>query len=75
MELWSTDKEEVALLKERVDEAGRVAANQLKEDGLEGGKGHKRRREDIGSRNDQDRDDDTVQEGMLVKRKKPKGRR
>ncbi|KAI0341747.1 DEAD-domain-containing protein [Trametopsis cervina] len=74
MELWPTDKEEVALLKERVDEAGRLASNELKDQSKNGGFGKKRRRNDDGGGNDnRDRDDDTVEAGMPSKKKK--GRR
>ncbi|KAF9009439.1 P-loop containing nucleoside triphosphate hydrolase protein [Cyathus striatus] len=44
LELWATDEEEVALLKERVSEAARLAANELREQG----NGKKRRRDDGG---------------------------
>ena len=42
LELWPVDKEEIALLRERVDEAGRLAAQELKEQGIRGGHGKKR---------------------------------
>jgi ATP-dependent RNA helicase DDX47/RRP3 len=72
MELWPTDKEEVALLRERVDEAGRLAANELK-DQAKSGHGKKRRRgEEGGSRDNQDRDDDMIEAGMPSKKKKGK---
>ncbi|KAG1782756.1 Asp-Glu-Ala-Asp box polypeptide 47, isoform CRA_b, partial [Suillus placidus] len=58
MELWPTDKEEVMLLKERVDEAARLAINELKEAKV-GGK--KRKREDGVGRDERDRDDDVVE--------------
>lgn len=78
MELWPTDEEEVALLRERVDEASRVAVTELK-DMKEQGKGggsRKRRREDGGGgRDERDRDDDVVEAGMPRNHKKPKGRR
>ncbi|KAI0692400.1 P-loop containing nucleoside triphosphate hydrolase protein [Cytidiella melzeri] len=74
MDLWPTDKEEVALLRERVDEAGRLAANELKDQAKNGGHGKKRRRGDEGNaRDNQDRDDDMVEAGMPSKKKK--GRR
>ena len=75
MELWPTDEEEVALLTERVNEAGRVAANELKEQRALAGKSRKRRREDGGDPDERDRDDDVVEAGMPINRKKPKGRR
>ena len=74
MELWPVDKEEVALLRERVDEAGRLAATELKEQGIKGGHGKKRRREEGGGKDDMDRDDDIVEAGMPMVKKK-KGRR
>lgn len=73
MELWPTDAEEIALLRERVDEAGRVAVQEMKEQGMRGGHGKKRRR-DAGGADDRDRDDDVVEAGMPTK-KKSKGRR
>ena len=70
MELWPTDDQEIALSKERVNEAGRIAAAELREQALNGNnKGRKRRREVIG-RDDQDRDDDVVEAGMPTKKKK-----
>jgi ATP-dependent RNA helicase DDX47/RRP3 len=70
MPLWPTDKEEIALLKERVNEAGRTAANELKEQSKKGGNGRKRRREEGGRRDERDRDDDVVEAGMPVRKKK-----
>ena len=55
MELWPTDKDEVALLRERVDEAGRLAANELKDQAVKGGRGRKRRREEGGDRDNRDK--------------------
>ena len=70
MELWPTDDQEIALSKERVNEAGRIAAAELREQALNGNnKGRKRRREAI-RRDDQDRDDDVVEAGMPTKKKK-----
>ncbi|KAF8503620.1 DEAD-domain-containing protein [Russula emetica] len=69
MDLWPTDKEEIALLRERVDEAGRLAATELREEG--GMKGHRKRRKGEGEDKDvRDRDDDVVQAGMPTKKKK-----
>lgn len=73
MELWPTDAEEIALLRERVDEAGRVAVHEMKDQGSKGGHGKKRRR-DAGGADDRDRDDDVVEAGMPTK-KRSKGRR
>jgi ATP-dependent RNA helicase DDX47/RRP3 len=76
LEAWPTDKEEVALLRERVDEAGRTAVNELKElKGQGRDRGKKRRREEGGGRDDRDRDDDIVEAGMPSKHKKSKARR
>lgn len=72
MELWPTDNEEVALLRERVDEAGRLATNEMKEL-AKNGHGKKRRRDEGNDRDNQDRDDDVVEAGMPGKKKK--GRR
>ncbi|KAK0210634.1 P-loop containing nucleoside triphosphate hydrolase protein [Desarmillaria ectypa] len=71
MDLWPTDAEEIALLKERVNEAGRVAVNELKENSKDGGR--KRRRGGEGySRDDGDRDDDVVEAGIPQRHKKSK---
>ncbi|KAJ7462228.1 P-loop containing nucleoside triphosphate hydrolase protein [Mycena galericulata] len=78
MELWPTDPEEIALLKERVNEAGRVAAVELKEQNANakgGGNGRKHKRESGGGREDErDRDDDVVEAGIPTRRKKFKSR-
>lgn len=70
MELWPTDKDEIALLQERVDEASRTATVELK-DQARGGNKKKRERTD----DDRDRDDDVVEAGMPAKRGKFKGKR
>lgn len=70
MDLWPTDSEEVALLRERVDEAARLAAKELKEQAKEGKGRKKRGREDVGSLDDRDRDDDVVEAGMSMRRLK-----
>ena len=69
MELWPTDGEEVTLLRERVDEASRLAANELR-DQSRTGSAKKRRRGGTFSTDDADRDDDMVEVGMPSKRKK-----
>ena len=69
LELWPTDEEEVALLRERVDEASRLAANELK-DQSRAGTGKRRRRDGASAADDVDRDDDTVEAGLPSKRKK-----
>ena len=63
LELFPTNKEEVMLLKERVDEAGRLAVNELKQEAKAIG-GKKRRRNEGGGHDDKDRDDDVVEAGM-----------
>lgn len=77
MELWPTDEEDIALLRERVEEAARVAATELK-DQVKGAYGRKKRRDDGpgagGGKDDRDRDDDVVEAGM-PRRTKGKGRR
>jgi ATP-dependent RNA helicase DDX47/RRP3 len=72
MELWPSDAEEIALLKERVGEAGRVAIGELREQHQKGGigAGGKRRKKD-----DADRDDDEVEAGMPSLGRKSKRRR
>jgi ATP-dependent RNA helicase DDX47/RRP3 len=72
LELWPTDKEEIALLKERVEDACRIAVKELKEQG-DGSSSRKRRRDD-GGKDDKDRDDDVVEAG-IPKQRKSKGRR
>ncbi|KAI9510229.1 DEAD-domain-containing protein [Russula earlei] len=71
MDLWPADKEEIALLRERADEAGRLAAAELREESRK--KGHRKRRKNDGGDNDvRDRDDDIVQADAPAKRKKSK---
>ena len=71
MDEWPTDTEEVALLRERVDEAGRLAATELREEG--GKKGHRKRRKVESEDKDlRDRDDDMVHAGMPMRKKKSK---
>ncbi|KAI5124588.1 hypothetical protein M0805_003107 [Coniferiporia weirii] len=74
MDLWPTDAEEVAMLRESVDEAARIAIKTLKEQAKDGRGGRKRGREEGGGRDDRDRDDDVVEAGMPVKKSK-RGRR
>lgn len=70
MELWATDKEEVALLRERVAEAGRLAVTEMKDAAAAGGGGRKRHREGGGGRDEKDRDDDVVEAGMPSRKKR-----
>lgn len=70
MSLYETESEDVAALKERVDEAARAARAEMKEsDGQ--GKGKRRRQtNDAGGRkDDRDRDDDVVEAGMPLLKK------
>ncbi|KAF8577255.1 DEAD-domain-containing protein [Ramaria rubella] len=73
MDAWVVDKEEVALLKERVDDAGRVAASELREQANEG-KGPRKRKRDYATNQGggQDRDDDVVEAGLPTKKRKGK---
>lgn len=71
LELWPTDKEEMMLMRQRVDEAGRVAANELKDEN----RNRKSKAKAKGKRpmDDRDRDDDVVEAGMPnVRHKKRK---
>lgn len=65
-ELYPTDEEEIALLAERVDEAGKVAAAQLRDEAKMKGVGGagKRKMKVRGTREEWDRDDDAVEAGM-----------
>lgn len=67
MTLYGTEAEDVAALKERVEEAARLARAEMKD---ADGKGKKRHRSDnTGGKDDRDRDDDVVEAGMpLVKK-------
>ncbi|KIY62831.1 DEAD-domain-containing protein, partial [Cylindrobasidium torrendii FP15055 ss-10] len=71
MDLWPSDAEEIALLKERVNEASRMAVSEMKDEAMKGKDGRKRG----GKRNfnesrgdDNDRDDDEVEAGMPKKK-------
>ena len=75
MQLWPVEKEEVTMMRERVDEAGRVATSELKDMASKGMGGRKRRREEVGGKGHRDRDDDVVEAGMPILKKKFKGRR
>lgn len=73
MELWPTDQEEVALLRERVDEAGRLATRELKDQAKEGKAGKRKKRDEGEDAHDNlDRDDDVVEAGMPTKRHRSK---
>ena len=76
MELFETEAEDIATLKERVEEAGRAAKSEMNDANADGkGKGRKRKRENGGGRDDRDRDDDVVEAGMPTRMKKSKHRR
>ncbi|XP_006461339.1 hypothetical protein AGABI2DRAFT_185614 [Agaricus bisporus var. bisporus H97] len=63
LELYPTEAEEIALLKERVYEVGRVARNQIKEDDMSQNERRKRRHKPK-TEDDKDRDDDVVEAGL-----------
>lgn len=76
MEPYEVEAEDVAALKERVGEASRAAKMELKDAELNGkGRGHKRQREEVGGKDDRDRDDDVVEAGMPRIKKRFKQRR
>lgn len=67
LELWPTEKDEMALLHERVDEAARIAASELRD--LT--KDHKRKPYQTGGKRDEnDRDDDVIEAGMPQTKKR-----
>jgi ATP-dependent RNA helicase DDX47/RRP3 len=73
MELWETDKEEVALLRERANEACRLATVELKEQ-----QKSKRKRGGGGGGgggDDRDRDDDEVEAGIPSNKRRSKAGR
>ncbi|KAG6861667.1 ribosomal RNA processing protein [Termitomyces sp. Mi166 len=70
MDLWPTDAEEIALLKERVNEASRLAITEMKDQAAKGGSGGRKRRREESGRDDRDRDDDVVEAGMPKRTKK-----
>jgi len=73
MELWPVDKEEVSLLRERAEEAARLAAAEMRENAAAGGR--KRRKDRSGGGADElDRDDDEIEAGMPKIKKKRGGR-
>jgi ATP-dependent RNA helicase DDX47/RRP3 len=72
LELYATDEEEIALLRERVEEAGRHAANQLREEAKM--KGTSRKRRQIGNKADDEDREDVVEAGMSTSSFKKKRR-
>lgn len=69
MILYETEAEDIAALKERVGEASRAAKVEMKDAESAGKKGRKRARDEVGSRDDKDRDDDVVEAGMPITKK------
>lgn len=67
LDLWPMDLEEVLLLEERVQEAGRLAANELREQSKDDGR---KRKNHSGGKDDRDRDDDNVEVGKPKRTKK-----
>ena len=70
LELWPTNKEEMMLMRERVDDAGRLAAAEMRDQQKD--KRHKRKRggdDDGWKGDDRDRDDDVVDADMRVSQK------
>lgn len=78
MEQWAVEKDEVEVLRQRVEEAARLAAKELRDAAENGKDGNRRKRHRDtggGGADDRDRDDDQVEAGMpAVRRKKHKGR-
>jgi ATP-dependent RNA helicase DDX47/RRP3 len=69
LDLYEHDQDEVDLLQERVDEAGRLAAMQIRdEDNNKGRSGRKRRRKP--DSDDRDQDDDVVEAGLPTSHKR-----
>ena len=67
MDEWVVDKEEVGILRERAEEAARLAVNELKEQSNSGKLGNNRKRnrdQRRGDNDERDRDDDVVEAGM-----------
>jgi ATP-dependent RNA helicase DDX47/RRP3 len=62
MSEWVSDKEEVALFEERVEEAGRLAATEMRNTISRGSK--RSRHPKPGGNDERDRDDDTVEAGV-----------
>ncbi|KAG8829541.1 ribosomal RNA processing protein [Serendipita sp. 399] len=75
MEEWVIPEQEVAMLSEKVEEAGRAAATEMKNMNLSGVGGSGKKRKRIGgSKDDMDRDDDLVEAGMPSGKSKKKRR-
>lgn len=71
MDEYQTEAEDIAAMKERVEEAARIARAEIKDSEQNGkSKGKRRRHEEGGGKDDQDRDDDVVEAGMPRMHKK-----
>ncbi|KAL6310312.1 P-loop containing nucleoside triphosphate hydrolase protein [Sparassis latifolia] len=72
LELYATDEQEIALLRERVEEAGRHVANQLRDEAKT--KGTSRKRRQTGDKADDKDREDMVEAGMSTSSFKKKRR-
>jgi ATP-dependent RNA helicase DDX47/RRP3 len=63
MEQWAIPEQEALLLTEKVEEAGRAAALEMKDMNLSGGGGNNKKRK-RGGKDDMDRDDDNMEGGL-----------
>ncbi|KAG7085573.1 hypothetical protein E1B28_003129 [Marasmius oreades] len=76
LDLYPHDEAELEILRDRVDEAGRVATNQIQEeDAGKGQKGRQKHRHNAVARDNRDRDDDEKDELRLPKYSFKKSRR
>jgi ATP-dependent RNA helicase DDX47/RRP3 len=64
MEQWAIPEQEALLLTEKVEEAGRAAALEMKDMNLSGGGGNNKKRKRGAGKDDMDRDDDTMEAGL-----------
>ncbi|EJD53283.1 DEAD-domain-containing protein [Auricularia subglabra TFB-10046 SS5] len=77
MDAWPVEKAEVEVLRQRVEEAARLAAKELRdlaEAGKDGRRKKRRREGGGGGVDERDRDDDEVEAGMPMRKKKHKAR-
>jgi len=71
MDEYQTEAEDIAAMKERVEEAARLARAEIKDSDQNGkSKGKRRRNDEGGGKDDRDRDDDVVEAGMPRMNKK-----
>jgi len=73
MKQWAVEKDEVEVLRQRVEEAARLAGREMRDEAQNkegGGKRKRRQHEGASSRDDRDRDDDAVEAGVPAYRKK-----